>query len=480
MAAKEHFIVIGGGPVGCTAALFMSKLGHAVTLYEGRSDVPTDPEQSYPIGVNSRGLHALDDVAPCVSNAIRRGDNIVNSWEVYAGARRVALLPSGVVHGTSRGQVNLGLWRACANDEGISLRTNHRLRSIDFATKTLHFDVYDPCGGDDSTTTTTTPSSSVTIDASNSRVIGADGVNSVVRAAMQIADPDNFTVRITPWTNEYRVLFAEPGVMTEGLDPRVHYILGCGYAATIENDARQQWTLVTVARDTDDIVRGPARLVYARESTEANVSSLREWISSSSPQFAPLVSDEECSRYFSRRTYRGAIVECSKFHHDEWIVLLGDAAHSVLPPTGEGINSGLEDCEVLGKCVRDHPIASFSTYQRLRYPDIAGLWEYAYHLNRCPSFVGERIARTMFMIIEGMLHPSVSDSLFGALSAHRPSYSEIMIPWMRKRRVLMSAARLLWYPIAGVWSLLMIPKTLLKFATRDNSAPKMKIVKSIV
>lgn len=28
---------------------------------------------------------------------------------------------------------------------------------------------------------------------------------------------------------------------------------------------------------------------------------------------------------------------------------MGDAAHSVLPPTGEGVNSGLEDAVVLGK-----------------------------------------------------------------------------------------------------------------------------------
>ena len=327
------------------------------------------------------------------------------------------------------------LWRACVNDERITLRTNHRLRSIDFDARTIDFDAYEPSGGADDSTTTFS-SCAITIDASNSRIIGADGVNSVVRSAMEIADPDNFVVKVTPWTNEYRVLFAEPGKTTEGMDPTVHYIFGCGYAATIDNGARKQWTMVTVARDNDDIARGPARLAFARVPTEDNVASLREWITSSSSRFAPLVSNDECANYFTRRTYRGAIVECSKFHHDEWIVLLGDAAHSVLPPTGEGINSGLEDCEVLGRCVRDRPATSFSTYHAMRYPDIAGLWEYAYHLNRCPTFGGERMARTMFTIVEGMLHPSASECLFGPMSARRPPYVEILIPWMRKRRVL--------------------------------------------
>ena len=468
----EQFIVIGGGPVGCCAALFMAKLGHNVTVFEGRGEIPTDPELSYPIGINSRGLHAMDAVAPSAANAIRDEGKIIDAWEIYAGRRQVARLPSGVVYGTSRGQVNLRLWRACADHELITLRTNHRLRSIDFATQTLHFDVVDPGTG------ATAP---CVIDASNSRVIGADGVNSAVRSAMQSADPNDFVVKITPWTNEYRVLFAAPGhIMAETLDPKVHYIFGGGYLATIDNEARQQWTLVTVARDTDDIVGGSARLVFAQEPTEANVAALKEWVASTAPRFSPLVSDDEYVQYFSRRTYRGAIVECSRFHHGEWIVLLGDAAHSVLPPTGEGINSGLEDCEVLGDCVQNHPTSPFSSYHKERYPDIAGLWEYAYHLNQCPSFGGEKAARTMFMIIEGMLHPSASESLFGALSAQRPPYGKIMKHWRRKRVVWMNVARLFWYPVAGVWSLLMLPRSLLSIATRRTPARPLKIIKSIV
>jgi hypothetical protein len=34
---------------------------------------------------------------------------------------------------------------------------------------------------------------------------------------------------------------------------------------------------------------------------------------------------------------------------------MGDAAHSVLPPTGEGLNSGLEDCVYMMKAVAEAP-----------------------------------------------------------------------------------------------------------------------------
>ena len=50
-------------------------------------------------------------------------------------------------------------------------------------------------------------------------------------------------------------------------------------------------------------------------------------------------------------------------HVSEFCVLLGDAAHSVLPPTGEGINSGLEDALVLADAYAASRVTAFADYQ---------------------------------------------------------------------------------------------------------------------
>ncbi|RHY56865.1 hypothetical protein DYB30_005402 [Aphanomyces astaci] len=439
------FIVVGSGPVGCLAALQLAHQGHTVTLYEGRGHIPTDPSQSYPIGVNPRGLHAIESVAPDVAQRIRSEGHVIAAWEIYAGPRRVAKQVSGVVYGTSRGNVNLHLWNACTKcPHAITLRMNHRLQSMDFAAKTLTFE--------------TTDGSVVVVDAADARVVGADGVHSTVRTYMQQADA-TFLVTVTPWANEYRVLFGRVGQPAPGLDPSVHYIFSGGYTATIDNGGAKQWTLVTTMRDSDDAGVSSSQLVRETDASEANVAKLKAWVHSIAPAMVDVLSPHELVQYFSRRTYRGAVVECSKFDVDEWVVLVGDAAHSVLPPTGEGINSGLEDTLVLAAAVGCTAGASscFAAYTKARMPDIAALWTYATHLNASPSFLGERLARLVFLIAESKSHHSIGQSLFGPMGIHRWPYKRIVDKWAWRRLLWINAARVLTYPLSVVAWVLCLP-----------------------
>ncbi|KDO27602.1 hypothetical protein SPRG_06870 [Saprolegnia parasitica CBS 223.65] len=453
------YTVIGGGPVGCAAALQLAQRGHSVTIYEGRDSIPTDPEQSYPIGVNPRGLHAIASVAPAVAERVRTEGRVIDAWQIYAGARCVAKQLSGVVYGTSRGNVNLHLMNAALAHERITVHMNHKLRHMDVGTKRLEFEVRDI--------------GIVTIDASSARIVAADGVNSKVRAALVAADP-SFGVTITPWANEYRVLFGAVGKMTDALDPAVHYIFSGGYTATIDNSGQQQWSLVTCVRDTD-AATSPSQLVLSQDASPENIARLKAWVQSFAPAFLPLVPEDEFTKYFERRTYRGAVVACENLQRNEWVVLLGDAAHSVLPPTGEGINSGLEDTLVLGACVEASPSAPFALYETRRLPDVRALLAYATHLNTAPSWAGERVARGIFLVLEASTSRSIGKCLFGPFGVERAPYRDIVGTWQWKRLVLLNVARLLSYPIAAVISALLVVPRLVRgqlFVTRRPEAAK--------
>ncbi|WP_409483677.1 FAD-dependent oxidoreductase [Arsenicicoccus dermatophilus] len=95
---------------------------------------------------------------------------------------------------------------------------------------------------------------------------------------------------------------------------------------------------------------------------------------------APLLTYDDYAAYFTRKPFGGAVVICPRLAFDEWLVLLGDAAHSVLHPTGEGVNSGLEDCALLAEHAASGSATWFADYEAGRLPDLHALGEYAWTL----------------------------------------------------------------------------------------------------
>ncbi|XP_033835707.1 kynurenine 3-monooxygenase [Periophthalmus magnuspinnatus] len=77
-------------------------------------------------------------------------------------------------------------------------------------------------------------------------------------------------------------------------------------------------------------------------------------------------------------------VKCSPYHIADKCVLMGDAAHAVVPFYGQGMNAGFEDCivfdEIMDQFNNDFS-AVLSEYTRVRVPDdhaIADLAMYNY------------------------------------------------------------------------------------------------------
>jgi kynurenine 3-monooxygenase len=46
---------------------------------------------------------------------------------------------------------------------------------------------------------------------------------------------------------------------------------------------------------------------------------------------------------------------CRPWVHGDWLALVGDAAHALVPFLGQGLNAGLEDCSVLAECIDRNP-----------------------------------------------------------------------------------------------------------------------------
>ena len=77
---KPIYHIIGGGPVGLATALLLAKEGYKSIVYEGRSEIPTNVEESYPIGINPRALKTLEVIDEDLANEARNTGKIVDSW----------------------------------------------------------------------------------------------------------------------------------------------------------------------------------------------------------------------------------------------------------------------------------------------------------------------------------------------------------------------------------------------------------------
>ena len=63
-------------------------------------------------------------------------------------------------------------------------------------------------------------------------------------------------------------------------------------------------------------------------------------------------------------------LKCYPWIHSDKAVLIGDAAHAVVPFYGQGMNASFEDCRILNQCIEKHGLgnwaAAYKEYETLR------------------------------------------------------------------------------------------------------------------
>lgn len=73
-------------------------------------------------------------------------------------------------------------------------------------------------------------------------------------------------------------------------------------------------------------------------------------------------------------------VKCTRWAFDDRVLLLGDAAHAIVPFLGQGLNASCEDVAILDRCLDDHAGAwgpAFAAFEQRRKDDICALAELA-------------------------------------------------------------------------------------------------------
>ncbi|XP_040559934.1 kynurenine 3-monooxygenase isoform X8 [Gallus gallus] len=161
------------------------------------------------------------------------------------------------------------------------------------------------------------------------------------------------------------------------------------------------------------------------------------------PDSIPLIGERELKHdYFLLPAQAMISVKCSSYHLSSHCVLMGDAAHAVVPFYGQGMNAGFEDCLVFDELMdqfHNDLGACLPEFTRLRVPDdhaISDLAMYNYIEMR------EHVNSTWFIFrkqINNLLHtlmPSTIIPLYTMVTFSRIRYHEALQRWKWQEKII--------------------------------------------
>ncbi len=341
--------IVGAGPVGSLISLYLARRGFEVTVYERRPDIRRTAISagcSINLALANRGIDALERVG--LMDLVRPRLIPMRGRMIHHETGGTDLLPYGnkpeeVIYSVSRAELNKILM-AAAETEGVTIRFERRCTGLDLEAGTAAL-VDETNGG--------------TADAAYDVLIGADGGGSAVRNAVTAAG----TVVEELLPHGYKELNIPPGP---------------GGAFRMEANALHVWPrggFMLIALPNPD-GSFTATLFLPHEGAESFAALRRgtdvaEFFNEHFADTVPLIDDLTGS-FFENPTGTLGTIRCSAWHHRGDAVLIGDAAHAIVPFHGQGMNAGFEDCVTLDRCIAGSGgdwAAAFAAYETSRRPD---------------------------------------------------------------------------------------------------------------
>lgn len=331
--ASEPMVIAGAGLVGALLAVFLGRRGQ-VEVIERRAD----PRQSgggegrsINLAVSARGLHALARVGlreTILERAIAMRGRMIHQSDGHLDFQPYGKTGQECIHSLSRSELNKILISAAEASGRVRFKFDSAVTAIDATRREV---IIRTTGGEETRLRA-------------SRVFGTDGAASVVR--QQVLAATGGRQSLDQLSHGYKELLmparADGGFAMEKhalhIWPRGAYML----IALPNFDGSYTCTLFLP-------MTGP--LSFAELSTPEQVTKL---FKAQFPDAMALIPDL-IDQYFTRPTGAMTTVRCDTWHHQGQTVLLGDAAHAIVPFFGQGMNCGFEDCTLLDDLIAALP-----------------------------------------------------------------------------------------------------------------------------
>lgn len=328
-SSSDEWTLVGAGLAGSLLAAFLSRRGHAVRLFESRPDMrrhQISAGRSINLALANRGIRALDAVG--LMDRIRplmitMKGRMLHDLQGNQTSIPYGRTPDEVIYSISRGELNKTLLTAAEETGNVEIHFDHRLESYLPGEDRLEF-------------RDLTSDQVVTKQAR--LVLGTDGSASRMRDAIVEATGGDFShERLEHGYKELTIPAGKGGAYQ--IEKHALHIWPRGEYMLIALPNIDGSFTVTLFLPLEGAVS------FASLDTPARVM---EFFGRQFADAVPLIPDL-AGMFFENPTGHMGTVRCRPWSLGDRALLLGDAAHAIVPFHGQGMNCAFEDCHAFDR-----------------------------------------------------------------------------------------------------------------------------------
>lgn len=346
----ERIAIAGAGLVGSLEALHLAQRGYDVSVFEGRNDLRAKEAKggrSINLALSDRGRKALRAVGleeRIMEMAIPMEGRMIHPLEGETDLQRYGS-KGQAIYSVSRSGLNRELLKAADQHDALSLHFEQKCRDLDLEKNELVLE---------------DRKSQESYRKGFDRIIGTDGAFSSIR--MRLMKTDRFDYSQSFLEHGYKELQIPPDANGEHrmyknalhIWPRGSYMM----IALPNPDGSFTCTL---------FLPFEGKTSFESLDTEEKVKG---FFDENFPDAVPLMPSL-LEDFKKNPTSSLVTIRCEPWHYQSKVLLMGDAAHAIVPFYGQGMNAGFEDCSILDELLEAHDDtgAAFEAFSRQRKED---------------------------------------------------------------------------------------------------------------
>lgn len=409
--------------MGALQALFMAKRGFRVDLYERRRDIRTEEQaqgRSINLALSVRGRVALREVGlegVVLEQALPMYGRMIHSLSGSLSAQ-----PYGTkdqcIYSVDRLRLNKLLLSHAERNPSVTLYFQHQLLRGDLDKKKLTFL---------NTENTNTTQKGGEVEVERDFIFGCDGAYSSVRRQMMRWGRLDYSQEYIEHGYKELTMPAQDGEFA--MSERFLHIWPRGEFMMIALPNQDRTFTLTLFM--------PFKIFESIDTVEDLLAFFMKNFKDSVPKIGV---NRLAHDFFNNPTSGVISVKCKPHFMADSTVVLGDAAHAVVPFYGQGMNAGFEDCLIFYECLSkyDNNLAlAASEYSDTHWKDshaIADLSMYNYmemrsHINSLGFYLRKQIDNALHFLFPGWFVP-----LYAMVAFTRIPYHQVVARnhWQRK------------------------------------------------